>query len=37
MKQLQKIFFSLLLITICNISYSQVVVPEGILFQAVAQ
>ena len=37
MKQLQKIFFSLLLITICNISYSQVVVPEGILFQAVAR
>jgi hypothetical protein len=33
----KSIFFSLLLITISNISYSQVVVPEGILFQAVAR
>jgi hypothetical protein len=38
MKQLKKILFSLLLlITISNIAYSQVVVPEGILFQAVAR
>ena len=37
MKQLKKIFFSLLLIIISNITYSQIVVPEGILFQAVAR
>ena len=36
MKQL-KIIFSLILITISNIAYSQVVVPEGVLFQAVAR
>ena len=37
MKLLKKIIFSLLLITISNISSAQVVVPEGILFQVVAR
>ena len=34
---IKKILFSLLLVIITSASYSQVVVPEGILFQAVAR
>ena len=34
---IKKILFSLLLVIIASASYSQVVVPEGILFQAVAR